>query len=449
VSRKVFIALALLVVLAGMGVVVLGVRTRSKGQDHLRQVLARQASRGYGDSLDDLIAAAPRIDAARQQRCWEWIQARAKLPSSYSKPLDETWYLASAAHPPEEDREWAEALRPVMEDLRGILSAGPVCFTSLGWIRQDKERLAASRVSERRLRLAHLLRLREAHRWFAFEAMTTEDPRPALDALDALGVALSDPGCLIDAMIAGACASMRDRAYARLALRGELPEERLEAWVGEPARGTSWVADAWRGERLLYWAPLGQDLLAGSSIGDHFDDQGGVAAWLYGASDCALFLEFLEANEGHMRGTVDVSEVRHVSDRIGSLGLPYDLAVANRAAMYMVSVRWRAEHRLVRLGVLVALVAHESRSVPNTEAEARAWMGSRAVLMDAGAWDVALKYERLGDKCCRIAVDPKSPLPAIFEETSAAAQVLQSPLGAPPGNRVLQAGGGGFEFQLP
>ena len=40
---------------------------------------------------------------------------------------------------------------------------------------------------------------------------------------------------------------MRDRAYARLALRGNLPEDRLQAWLTEPARARSWMADAWRG----------------------------------------------------------------------------------------------------------------------------------------------------------------------------------------------------------
>lgn len=448
-SRNVLIGSALLLVFAGMGLVIVGTRTRSEGQDHLREVLAQQASRGYGNSLADLVASAPRVDVARQERVWDWMQARAKLPSSYSKSLDESWYFARAAHPPREDREWAENLRPVMENLRGILGEGPVCFTSLGWIRQDEERMASSRVSERQLRLAHLLRLREAHRWFALEAMTAADPAPALDALDALAAALSSPGCLIDAMIAGACASMRDRAFARLAVRGELPQERLESWVAEPTKGTSWVADAWRGERLLYWAPLGQDLLAGSSMGDHFDGEGGLSAWLSGASDCALFLEFLEANEGHLRGTVDAEIVRRATARVKDLGLPYELALGMPAAMYMVGVCWRAEHRLVRLGTLIALASRERGRVPSGEAEAREWMMSRAALMDAGTWDVALAYERLGEMRYRIAVDPRSSVPEILKGTNEAAQVLQSPLGDPASKQTLRARLGGFEFQIP
>ena len=215
--------------------------------------------------------------------------------------------------------------------------------------------MAASRVSERQLRLPHLLRLREAHRWFAFEAMTTEDPRHALDALDALAAALSNPGSLLDAMIVGACASMRDRAFVRLAVRGELPQERLERWIAEPTKGISWMADAWRGERLLYSAPLGQDLLAGSSMSDHFDGEGGgVEGWLHGASNCAAYLEFLGATEGHLRGTVDADTARREATKVEDLGLPYEHALGIRAATCMTGVRWRAEHRLVRLGAVLA-----------------------------------------------------------------------------------------------
>jgi len=450
VTRRVLIGVALLLLFCGMGVVVVGVRTRSEGQDHLREVLAKQDSSGYGDSFNDLVAMAPPVDEDRQRRVWDWMEARAKLPSSYSRPLDEAWYFADAEQPPEEDRKWSGELRPAMEDLRGILREGPVCLTSLGWVRQDAERLASSRVSERQLRLPHLLRLREAHRWFALEAMTAEDPGGSLDDLDRLASALHSPGCLIDAMVVVACASMRDRALVRLAVHGALPMERLERWIAEPPQGISWMADAWRGERLLYWAPLGQDLLAGSSMSDHFTDQGGgVEGWLHGASNCASFLEFLAASEGHLRGTVDADAARLKVAKVQDLGPPYELALGNRVALTMMAVRWAAEHRLVRLGTVLALASRRHARAPNSEAEAREWMGDHAALMDAGTWDVALRYERLGPKRFRLAVDPKSTVPTILKGTNEATHAVQSPLGDPASQQTLRARQGGFEFQIP
>jgi hypothetical protein len=448
VTRKVLIGIALLLVFAGMGVV--GFHTRSQGLDRLREVLAEQESAGYGDSFDDLVAMAPPVDEDRQRRVWDWMEARAKLQSSYSRPLDEACYFTDAEQPPEEDRNWSEELRPAMEDLRGILREGPVCLTSLGWARHDAERLASSRVSERQLRLPHLLRLREAHRWFALEAMTAEDPGASLDDLDRLASSLQSPGCLIDAMVVGACASMRDRAFVRLAVHGDLPKERLDRWLAEPPLGISWMADAWRGERLLYWAPLGQDLLAGSSMGDHFDDQGGgVEGWLHGASKCALFLEFLGANEGHLRGDVDADTLLRAKASVKDLGLPYELARGNRAATCMVAVVLNADHRLARAGAAVALASQQHARVPNTEAEARHWMGDHEPLLEAGPWNVALRYERLGERRFRLAVDPDSAVPSVLVGTNEAAQLTRSPFGEPASKQILYVGRGGFEFQIP
>jgi len=444
-SRKSIAVLVVLVI--GVGAVVLGFSRRSQGQERLREVLAAQAAAGYGSSLRDLVESAPPVDAERQERVWAWMSDRADPSISYAKQLDEAWYFEGATEASAEDSGWAKSLRPVMEELRGILREGPLCLTSLGWIRQDEKRLAARRVSERQVRLPHLLRLREAYRWFAFEAMEADDPAPALQALDALDRALSQPGCLMDTMISVALGAMRDRAYARLALRGNLPEEHLKAWLGEPARATSWMADAWRGERLLYWAPLGHDLVAGEAVGDVLGSRGGVAGWLHGAADCALYLEYLAALEGHQRGSVEVDDLHRLTQRVGRLDYSF-ITPGTPLAVYGMSVSAGAEHRMIRLGVLVALASKRSGAVPDTDEVAREWLGSRAALLDAGTWEVALTYERLGEKRYRIAVDPKSPMPPILRGSIQAAQMRRSALGKPASTQVLGTTHGSFEHSV-
>jgi len=377
------------------------------------------------------------------------MQARAGQPQSYAGTLDERWYLAREAGPSEEERQWAEKLRTEMEDLRGILAEGPVCFTSLGWLRQDLKRISATRVSDRQLRMPHLGRLREAHRWFALEAMTADDPGSALDALDALDAALSVPAGLIDSMVSVACAAMRDRAYARLALRGELPTERLDEWLAEAESGVSKVARAWKGERLVYWTPLGQDLLDGAELSDHFDTVGGVGGLLHGAADTALFLECLGAIEGHLRGTVEAAVLRALLTDVDRVGMPFQIAMPNFTATASLAVHVNAEHRLIRLGVLLARAAREQGRPPATEEEARLWAGPHAKLMAAGPWSLRLRYERLGTKRYRVAVDPQSPVPPILVGTTAAGHVVQTRYGEQPRTgSVLSVGQGAFEFEI-
>ena len=207
-SRKLWIVLALGVVVAGMGVVAF--ETRRASQAQLRGTLAAQAEAGMGSTLDDLVAMAPPVDLARQERAFTWMQVRRGEPSSYSRPLAEDWFLDGGATPPAGDIAWADAQGPEMEVLRTLLREGPLCLSSLGWIRLDLEKVRVMPIGRRQPRMPHLLRLREAHRWLAFEAMCEQDPSPALEDLDRLAEALDAPRVL------GRCAGGgRVRAHAR------------------------------------------------------------------------------------------------------------------------------------------------------------------------------------------------------------------------------------------
>ena len=327
------------------------------------------------------------------------------------------------------------------------LRDGPVCLTSLGWIRQDEERLASSRVSERQLRFAHLLRLREAHRWFALEAMTADDPTASLDALDALAAALSSPGCLIDAMIVRACGSMRDRAFARLAVRGELPPERLERWIAEPAKGTSWVADAgvvsdsstglpsartsWQGAA---WATT-STTRAGCGVGERGVGLRRVPRAPRGRRGAP------EGHRGREQGAPGIRPGRRPGLAIRPHGRHADFDVHGRSALAC-----RAPTGPTRCPGCPGVP--RAKQGPEHGGGAREWVGPRAAFMNAGAWDVALAYERLGETRYRIAVDPNSPIPAVLEGPARRLTCSSHPW-APPQQAVSRAALGGFELQLP
>lgn len=446
-SRKLRIVLALGLVVAGMGVVAL--ETRRASRAHLRDTLAAHVEAGMGSDLDDLVAMAPVVDVARQERTFAWMQIRKGEPASYSMPLAEDWFLDGEATPPEEDLAWADTLRPRMETLRTLLREGPLCLGVFGWLRQDLERIRSTPTGQRQPRLPHLVRLREAHRWLAFEAMVDDDPRPALEDLDRLAGALDTPGSLIDAMIVGACAPMRDRVYVRLALRDKLTTPRLRRWLEAPARGHLWVADAWRGERLLYWAPLGQQVLGGARTEDHFaGTQKGLPDWLHGASHVATLLECLAATEAHMRGDVSLDSLRASEAPAETLDGPYAQVLANRPSMNAMGVVWRAQHRLARLGVRLARMVRAHGEAPADHDEARRWLGEHAEGLDARAWDVALRYEPLGGKRFRLAIDPDAPLPNVLEDGSTYTQILQSHLGQPASTRRLVLRQGTFEYGI-
>ena len=242
---------------------------------------------------------------------------------------------------------------------------------------------------------------------------------------------------------------MRDRAYVRLALREKVSEERLQRWLEAPARGPLWIAEAWRAERLLYWAPLGQKVLRGAGTADHFfGAQGGLSDRLHGASHLATLLECFEATEAHMRGGMSLETLRASESRARTLDGPYALAFANRHSMSVVAVSWRAEHRAARLGVRLARLAHARGRTPVDREEARRWLGGHAKGLDAGAWDVALRYERVDEKRFRLTIDPDAPLPDVLRDCSPHTQILGSHLGRPASTRRLVLRQGTFEYAI-
>jgi hypothetical protein len=460
--RSVLLAIALLLLLAGAGVTVFGVAARESGRSRLSGILAEHAANGWGTSYADLVRSAPPVDRALQDRAWIWMKEGARATGGEVRYLGQAvdWAFADPPSAPEGYLAAHEAFRDQAQALGAMLATGHLCLTSLGWIDVTPEEAEDVPLSRRAaLHIPNLLAVRAAEAWFVGEALLADDPATSLEVLDRLRDALSRPGCLIDAMIAIATDAQRDEAFLALVLLGRLDAARREAWLGEPVRAAALCADGWRGERLLFAAPLAQDLLRGVSLAEHFGGEAEIEDaddfWRWrvrplfrASSDAATYIEGMTAFERYLRGTLDAKSTRAAMAPMEDLGTPFDLMTPNREAMLSSVVNAQTEKRSTQVAAAIVVACREHGTVPRDRDEARLWLGPRAALMDATAFSLALRYEPMDDGRFRIAPDPHGRLPALLDATDA---VLfpQAPTGSWPEDRVFRRTGATVDIRLP
>jgi hypothetical protein len=123
----------------------------------------------------------------------------------------------------------------------------------------------------------------------------------------------------------------------------------------------------------------------------------------------------------------------------------------------------RTHERAAR--VLALLAPGPGGPWPEDDAEARARLGSRAGLLDAGPFALALRYERLDDGRVRVVPDVAAPIPPSLDGADVETQVFpfipaasapmpKRPAALPAGGRVrpppaLQVSSWGVEVRPP
>ncbi|MFV1957923.1 MAG: hypothetical protein ACC662_00780, partial [Planctomycetota bacterium] len=118
-TRRIFIVLALLLVVGTAGLTTVGLTTRARGQRSLRAVLDRHEAEGRGSSFADLAALAPPVDRERQARLRAWMK-RSVFLRGWRVERDLAWRLGPSTPPPAEVVASHEAFRADAEALETL-----------------------------------------------------------------------------------------------------------------------------------------------------------------------------------------------------------------------------------------------------------------------------------------------------------------------------------------
>jgi hypothetical protein len=261
---------------------------RERGWDELNALTERIRAEGRGLTPADLVAEAPVVDAARQERAWALVGATSLYPEIRTK----TWGMVALEPSAKDLAKLAQESARVMRDSaacrlqwRDLHASGPVVLSLLGWLKHDLPEPEQAGISKMAAcRIPCLLAMRQVANAFATEARLAPDPRPALTELDALVGSCAPNGSIIDAMIAIAVSTIRDEAWLEAATRGHdqapwvahLPDYRLAA------------LRRMRAERLTFGGGFYLDVQRGTSLPFARPTSAGLAQEML--SNCAGFL---------------------------------------------------------------------------------------------------------------------------------------------------------------
>jgi hypothetical protein len=429
-ARSSLIALILIVVFV-VGALGLLSSARSGGHSRLRALLDAHAKAGLGASLKDLGVAVPvGLDVKRQKAAWTWMLASRRTDTLLQ---DCSWFVRGES-PPKQLLTWYEDSRADMEVLAALFQEGPVSFSAA----VDALGLPGAQHPEvddfGRYSTApnpNPISVLHASLWFRTHAFLGSDPGRALDDFERYRAASLPTVTVIAFFLRTTDEGMRAVTYLALALRGRLPPARLEAWVDEPSECQAWIANALRGHRLGYFVPLARDILEGRDVGERLGEGGSGPLglrrlWEHGLrhaapDDAALILEAYADQEQFFRtgvrgsGAPSAQELEH-------LGWPFALSTFEPGGFEMAICQVRVQERAAR--VLAFLAPGPGGIWPADDTEARRRLGTRARLLDAGPFALALRYERLEDGRVRVVADVAAPIPPSLDGTDVATQVF-------------------------
>ena len=364
------------------------------------------------DGLEALFEEAPDLDPALQARLWQWNLDAKGWPSGWSTDQDEGWYLAGKPKPLAGLVEEHERLRAGMDELSSMLDTGRAYLSSIGWLREAlaEERDAFDGVA---IRIASGAKVYAAARWYAYEAMTADDPQPALAYLTALHEALDHGGSIHDHAFHGVVGRIRDRTVLRLLYRSTVPEMFFEDWAGETSGQIDRLAQSVRQDRLLYTLTVAEDLAEERHLDWDVDLELGerLRWWWQGQGDVAAWLNLCASFEDHLEGVLDAETIEKLdAERVARRGRPYAMDAFHAAILEAAVVR-DADHRLPRVAAYALRHARRHGTPPRDAAHLREIMGEAAGLLDAGWFRLALTYEADGEGRFTVRIDPDTPMP--------------------------------------
>ncbi len=203
----------------------------------------------------------------------------------------------------------------------------------------------------------------------AREAVTAADLRRGLSDLDRFTAAHARSTItFIDAMIAVAVATIRDQAYLSLAQQHRLPTDLAAAWITEPSSQVSWIADAFRGECLLFPVPVAEDYPDPWCGLEGLDRPSALfRPWIEPRIRAVLFsaasvrLEQSRAIRLRQRSVIDAEQNPYLHDESFASLIEFDAS-----SMRSVAVESATTHRIHRIAVRHLLDAQRGTPVPET-----------------------------------------------------------------------------------
>ncbi len=372
------------------------------------------------DTLEAYLAEGPAVDTALQERVWAWSQ---RWPSPV--PQDgsfehEKWFLGDSSVSTAHERRQHEAIRASIEQLTAFLATDRLVVTSRGWLKTDVGSTSWDLLESPR-RMLRWSVLNRAYTWYGVEAMRLADPEPVLRTLERLDRAIEPIGLFMDLMQRVRVVEYRDRIYLRLALGGSLTPARSAAWLAEPPLPMDALAQVYRSERLMLAEPIAEDLANGDGelTRRTFGRRRSVLRWarnefylrMQGPRDAGRLVQALTKLEQHARGKAPDSIFAEIDTWQADGGPIINLWLADSRAILQSVVTARATQRAMRLAARAVAMGDGARGLPADDAAFRRRLGTAAVLLDTGRFDLGLRYERPAPDRVRIALDPSAALP--------------------------------------
>lgn len=400
---------------AGLVVVVLAVLSwaalvRADGRRRYDAGAALRTAAGHPATIDALL---DRVVVADPRPLTEWRAWQASYLAGPAIPRsseDRAWraWVAGGGAPPAAEVAMVTGAAPRFAPALALLRAGPPRIATTRFAALELPPGRRSHADLAHLTMPNLLAIRDLATWSRCRAVLAEDPREPLGDLDRLGEALSEPGCLIDAMILFAVFEERDRAYVETAVRGTLPADLREHWLGEPGRLLTSLADAADDERALFFDPTvvamqrlppwaGRD--ACSALGVPWSPARTIGYWLSSGRDGAIQADYISRQADRLRGSGPLPAWEPAT-----IAVPLIDWVECRATALERDAGWRMARLAVRLQALA-----RTGALPADHTAALTIPGGDALRPPGD--HLHLRFERLAADGFGIGIDPSSPAP--------------------------------------
>jgi hypothetical protein len=415
---------------------VTGYVLRCQGRAAYQAVLAAERAAGHPGTIDAFIDALPPVDSAAQEAWFAWQEHANKIWTDPKYDSD-AWDLWLVGQGPRPALPVIETQRPDMLPACELLRRGNVLLSARGWLAADCPPGKRTLVYTSACRLPNLLACRTLADWLRHDAVLAADPSQSLADLDALVVAMRQPGSLIDAMIAIALEDIRAHTYLELALRGTLPEAARAAWLAEPVRFLPIVADGFASERVVFvdacaqWidqlGPFGaSDLARGTILATKFYTA--PRLWATGHRDCAFMARIEAQFAARLRGerSDPLPAWATLAPEAGYLA---NLTIPNLWECPLSALTSDALQYEARLAVRLLLLPN----IPADQIAAATALGDPNIFAPPGD-HLALRYERLADDHFSLALDPAATVPTCLDAAEVSARVAA--LSKPPTSTV-------------